>query len=89
MDNQQCCCRAVRVCQLLTQRMELKNERRENLCAGATSRHREVDPAGVVMIQLQGDNCNLQISRNVAAKEGMEIFYGRREFKGSMAELPV
>lgn len=34
----------------------------------------EADPAGFVMTQLQGDNCNLLISRDVAAKEGKEMF---------------
>lgn len=50
---------------------------------------READPTGVVMTQLQGDNYNLQVSKDVTAKGGKEIFYGGREFKGSMAELPV
>lgn len=46
---------------------------------------READPAGVVMTQLQGDNCNLQVSKDVTAKAGKKIFYGGREFKRSMA----
>lgn len=50
---------------------------------------REAEPAGVVMTQLQGVNCNRQVSRDVTAKEGKEIFYGGKKFKGSMTELAV
>lgn len=50
---------------------------------------RQADPVGVEMTQLQRDNRNLKVSRNVISKKGKEIFCGGREFKGSMAELPV